>query len=197
MSSTLPGASPSHSLHMPYQARWTHRPFSGGSSSVGAAEGAAVVLGILGGEVIVLCSCVVVLLDAAVVSSWQPQNRPGVMHVVLVAVGVVEVVVVLVVVLSLQPNHPLSQVSKTDDQNRDKPWAPPAACTYGVWHVVVDDVDVVVTLDVSVPVVVVVSSKQPHQPLHDVSGDSREKKTTSSGNLRCLARRCPCARLSG
>lgn len=37
--------------------------------------------------------------------------------------------------------------------------------TYGVRQVVVDDV--VVTFDVSVPVaVVVVSSKQPHQPLN-------------------------------
>jgi hypothetical protein len=70
----------------------------------------------LGGEVIVLCSCIVVLLEAVVVvtSSLHPQNRPGVKHVVLVAVGVVEdvvVLVVVVVVLSLQPNQPLNKVS--------------------------------------------------------------------------------------
>jgi hypothetical protein len=82
---------------------------------VGSAEGAVVVLGMLGGEVIVLCSCIVVLLEAVVVvtSSLHPQNRPGVKHVVLVAVGVVDVVVlvVVVVVLSLQPNQPLNKVS--------------------------------------------------------------------------------------
>lgn len=90
-----------------------------------------------------LCSCVDVAPDStAEVSSLHPQNRPGVMQVV-VAVDVVDVVVVtLVVVLSLHPNQP------------------------GVRQVVVVDVvvDVVVTSDVSVPVAVVDSSKQPHQP---------------------------------
>ena len=69
---------------------------------VGAAEGVIVGSGRLGGDVIVLCSCVVVVsavLVAVVVSSLQPQNRPGVMHVVLVSVGVVEVVVVVTLVV--------------------------------------------------------------------------------------------------
>jgi hypothetical protein len=92
----------------------------------------------------VVGSCVDVTPDStAEVSSLHPQNRPGVMHVV-VAVDVVDVVVVtLVVVLSLHPNQP------------------------GVRHVVVVVVvvvEVVVTSDVSVPVAVVDSSKQPHQP---------------------------------
>jgi predicted homoserine dehydrogenase-like protein len=56
MSSTSSGASPSHSLHRPYHARRTQRPGPGGSSSVGSAEGAVVVLGMLGGEVIVVRS---------------------------------------------------------------------------------------------------------------------------------------------
>jgi hypothetical protein len=59
-----------------------------------------------------------VLLEAVVVviSSLHPQNRPGVKHVVLVAVGVVDVVVVVgdVVVLSLHPNQPLNKVSGVD-----------------------------------------------------------------------------------
>ena len=159
MSSLPSGASPPHSLHLPYHARSTQPPFSGGSSSVGAAEGAVVGLGMLGGDVIVLCSCVVVLLVSVVAWSLHPQNRPGVRHVVLVAVGVVDVVVVtLVVVLSLHPNQPLVKLAKSTVLGQP---------TYGVRHVVVDDVDVVVvvTLDVPVPVVVVVSSKQPHQPL--------------------------------
>lgn len=95
--------------------------------------------------------CVVVTGTVlADVLSLQPQNLPGVRHVVLVGVGagdeigrvVVTVgapvwsVVVVVVVLSLQPNHP------------------------GVLQVLVVDVDVVV----SVVVVVVVSSRHPHQP---------------------------------
>ena len=80
---------------------------------MGPAEGADVVLGILGGEVMVLCSCVDVAPDVVDVSSRQPQNRPGVMHVVvvLVAVGVADVVLVVVVVLSLHPNQPLLQIS--------------------------------------------------------------------------------------
>jgi hypothetical protein len=86
-----------------------HRPVPGGSSSVGTAEGAVVGVGILGGDVIVPGSSVAVVLDMADVSSLHPQNRPGVRHVVLVTLGVVEVVVVVVVVvvLSLHPNHPL------------------------------------------------------------------------------------------
>jgi len=74
-------------------------------------------------------------------SSSQPQNRPGVKHVVLDVVlvgmaGFVVVMVDVVVVLSLQPNHP------------------------GVRHVVV----VVVEVSVVVAVPVVVSSRHPHQP---------------------------------
>lgn len=74
-------------------------------------------------------------------SSSQPQNRPGVKHVVLDVVlvgmaGFVDVMVEVVVVLSLQPNQP------------------------GVRHVVV--VIVVVSVEVAVPVVV--SSKHPHHP---------------------------------
>ncbi len=116
MSSTTPGPC-SHSLQRPNQPRWRHRcldgPVSGGWLSVGVA----------GGDVM---ACEVV----AVVLSLHPQNRPGASHVVeAVLVGVVEVgvgvgsdveveeevvVVDVVVVLgSLQPNHP------------------------GVWHVVV------------------------------------------------------------
>ena len=80
---------------------------------MGTADGAVVGLGILGGEVMVICSSVVVL-DIADVSSWHPQNRPGVRHEVLVTLGVVDVVVVVivVVVLSLHPNQPLLKVRK-------------------------------------------------------------------------------------
>jgi hypothetical protein len=68
MSSLRPDAAPAHSRHSPYHARWTHTAFSG-ASSVGAGSGAVVALGMLGGEVIVLCSCFVVELDVVVTSS--------------------------------------------------------------------------------------------------------------------------------
>lgn len=114
MSSFRSGSSPSHSLHRPYHARSMHSPLSRGSS-VGTADGVVVVLGMVGGGVMVLRSCVVVVPKSVVTSSLHPQNRPGVKQVVLVTVGVVVVVVVLVTVpvLSLQPNQPLVQVSKT------------------------------------------------------------------------------------
>lgn len=74
---------------------------------MGAGGGAVVGLGTLGGGVIVLCSCVDVAPGRAEVSSLHPQNRPGVMQVVVAVVVVVKVVVVmLVVVLSLHPNQP-------------------------------------------------------------------------------------------
>ena len=228
MSSTPSGTPPVHSLHRPYHARSRHSAFSG-ISSVGAAAGAVVVLGRLGGEVMVLCFCVVVVLGSVVTSSWHPQNRPGdsqvvllvvrnsvvvsspqpqnrpgaehvvlivvldgvivssshpqnrpgVKHVVLVEVGLEDVVVVVVVVVevvmvvevgvvdvvveeisSLQPNQPLNKVSETR-HSANKKWT-----THGVRQVLVDVVVVaVVALEVCVPVVVVVSSKQPHQPL--------------------------------
>ena len=124
-----------------------------GGSPVGVAVGAAVV--VTGGEVI---GCDVVFL----LSSLQPQNLPGVAHVVLglllglvlglvlggeVEVGIKlvdvtgrEALVLVVVTSSLQPNQP------------------------GVLHVVVVAV-VVVVVDVVVELdVVVVSSKHPHHP---------------------------------
>lgn len=113
MSSFRSGSSPSHSLHRPYHARSMHSPFSGGSS-VGTADGVVVVLGMVGGGVMVLRSCVVVVPNSVVTSSLHPQNRPGVKQVVLVTVGVVVVVVLVAVsVLSLQPNQPLVKVSET------------------------------------------------------------------------------------
>jgi len=78
----------------------------------------------------------------AVFGSLQP-NQPGVSHVevelveVLVAVGIVELDLLVVVTSSLQPNHP------------------------GVLQV---EVDVVVKLLVDVEPVVVVSSRHPHHP---------------------------------
>lgn len=89
-----------------------------------------------------------VLLDVGV-GSLHPPNHPGFVHVVrLVGVGYSDVIVgpgvaegvesVVVVVGSLQPNHP------------------------GVWHVVVE-VDVL-TVVVVVAVAVVVLSRHPHQP---------------------------------
>ena len=78
---------------------------------MGAGGGADVGLGMLGGGVIVLCSCVDVAPGTAEVSSLHPQNRPGVMQVVVAVVVVVVVVVTLVVVLSLHPNQPLGKVS--------------------------------------------------------------------------------------
>jgi len=122
MSSLLSGSSPSHSLHRPYHALSMHSPFSG-RSSVGTAEGTVVVVGMLGGAVMVLRSCVVVVPNSVVTSSLHPQNRPGVKHVVLVTVGVGEVVEMVVVVLvtvsvlSLQPNQPLVKVSETHTEH--------------------------------------------------------------------------------
>jgi len=82
-------------------------------------------------------------VDVLIGSSSQPQNRPGVEHVVLDDVlvgmaGFVDVMVDVVVVLSLQPNQP------------------------GVRHVVVVIVVVMVAVEVAVPVVV--SSRHPHHP---------------------------------
>jgi len=120
-------------------------------------------VGIAGGEVM-LCDCVVVVtslhpqrypgvLQSVVlegaetdveVASLQP-NQPGVLHEdvdVFVEVGVEVLVLVLLLVVdvsSLQPNHP------------------------GVLQVEVVVVVVVVLVEVTGPVVVV-SSKQPHQP---------------------------------
>ena len=97
-------------------------------------------------------------VDVWMGSSSQPQNRPGVKHVVLDVVlvgmaGFVDVMVEVVVVLSLQPNQPLHLSAHCRQSNRGK--------TYGVRHVVV--VTVVVSVEVAVPVVV--SSKHPHHPL--------------------------------
>lgn len=99
---------------------------------------------VIGGCVRVPGSGLVVVLVSS--PSQQPQNLPGVSQVVVgvavvvdavvVRCGVVVVVTVLVV-LSLHPNHP------------------------GVLQVDVEDVDVVVVV-VEIPVVVV--SRQPHQP---------------------------------
>lgn len=61
-------SSPSHSLHMPYHARSTHRDVLGGSP-VGSAAGGDVVVGMAGGEVILSCSRVVVMLESDVVLS--------------------------------------------------------------------------------------------------------------------------------
>lgn len=193
MSSLPSGASPSHSLHRPYQARSTHVSLLGGTELVGAAEGVVVGSGRLGGDVIVLCSseAVVVVVPAPdVVSSLHPQNRPGVRQLVLVCVGIVEVVVVVttLVVLSLHPNQPLIQLACFTAENRIaiEGWEE----TYGVRQVEVDDVDVdvvVVTSVVSVPVAVVVSSKQPHQPLITVSTVIRLKDGPHKINSRCLA----------
>lgn len=81
---------------------------------MGAGGGTVVGLGMLGGGVIVLSdSCVDVAPGAAEVSSLHPQNRPGVMQVVVAVVVVVVVVVVsLVVVLSLHPNQPLVKLAE-------------------------------------------------------------------------------------
>ena len=200
MSSGLSRTLPVHSLHRPYHARSTHSAFSG-ASSVGAAAGAVVVLGRLGGEVMVLCFCVVVVLGAVVTSSWHPQNRPGDSQVVLL------VVLDFVVVSSPQPqNRPGVEhvvlmlsvvldgviVSSSHPQNRP-----------GVKHVVLvevgleDVVVVVVVVEVGVVDVVVeeTSSLQPNQPLNKVSeiptqrqrrrGNSRSKTSASRCRRSC------------
>ena len=87
---------------------------------MGTVGGAGAEVDMVGGEVIVWCSCVVVTLGSTEVWSWHPQNRPGVKQVVLVSVGVGVggiVVVVLVVVLSLHPNQPLDRVSVVHKYN--------------------------------------------------------------------------------
>lgn len=68
MSSLFEGAPASHSLHHPYHARSTHRDVLGGSS-VGAVDEADVAVGMVGGDVIVSSSRVVVMLDSVVVLS--------------------------------------------------------------------------------------------------------------------------------
>jgi len=142
-------------------------PGSSGSPTVGVGSWGGIVIVCRSELVEAVLVVVVVVVDE--VSSLQPQNRPGVAHVVVsveladvdvdvdfdvvveLRVLVVDVVVdVTVVVLSLHPNQP------------------------GVLHVVVDD-DVVDTASevvviglvavlVAVPVVMVDSSRQPHQP---------------------------------
>lgn len=126
----------SHSSHIPYHDRRKHFAVLVGGVSVGVAVG-VIDVGRLGGDVMV-CSCeVVVPLISVDVLSLQPQKRPGVKHVVLVVdvsvvlTGVVEVVVV-VVVLSLQPNQPLCcHQHKTSS-------ALEVDITYGVKHVLVE-----------------------------------------------------------
>lgn len=136
---------------MPYQLRRMHVAVLVGGVSVTVSTGVVADGGRLGGEVMVCCDVVVPLIMVDVLS-LHPQNRPGVKQVVLmllVEVALVsvdfEVVVidVVVVTLSLQPNHP------------------------GVRQVVVEVV--VTSVDVCVPVVVVVSSRHPHHPLLQVS----------------------------
>ena len=64
-------------------------------------------------------------VDVWMGSSSQPQNRPGVKHVVLDVVlvgmaGFVDVMVEVVVVLSLQPNQPLHLSAHYRKCNRGK-----------------------------------------------------------------------------
>jgi len=94
-----------------------------GGVSVAMGGGRTVVVGRVGGSVIVDSCDVVVSLIMVDVLSLQPQNRPGVRHVVLVVLVVLVVefvvfvgstaVVVVVVVLSLQPNQPLEKCQQT------------------------------------------------------------------------------------
>jgi hypothetical protein len=113
-------------------------------SSVGVVVGSTGV--VMGAGVSVICPDVGT--SEVLLSSQQPQKRPGVRHVVddggtvlagsvvVISSSVVVVVVVVVVVLSLHPNHP------------------------GVSHV---DVELELLVVVASPVVVV-SSKHPHHP---------------------------------
>jgi len=77
------GVPVSHSSHIPYHERLRHLALLVGGVSVGVAVGRAVVGGKLGGSVMVDFGDVVVSLIIVDVTSLQPQNLPGVKHVVL------------------------------------------------------------------------------------------------------------------
>lgn len=182
LSSGYSSPASSQSIQYPSQLLCRHLCLDAGGAVV---TGGTPVAGAVGGAVIVCVKALVGLVGSVVVSSQQPQNRPGDEQLVDVSVGVdVEVRVrgevvsgmVVVVAAVVVDDDPESVGSSLQPQNRP-----------GVEHVVVvlvvvlpvvvvlvvvfSVVEVVVVVDVVsssrvvvIPLVVVVSSRQPHQP---------------------------------
>ena len=174
-------ASSFHSWQTPTQLRRRHRLVG-----TGVVGGSGAVVGVGGGEVVVLCSvlCSVLVVRATplvavlvagvvVIGSLHPQNRPGDWQVGVVEVDVlgVEVDVEVVVKVGLEVDVAVFEVvvgavvvAVVVSLQPNQP---------GVLHVLVEVVDVVVVVVVVVVadvvvvvvnVVVVVSSRQPHHP---------------------------------